>query len=147
MSTFRRVTFLDWSPKRSDLIFSAVNVKHFGLAVTGARLLSRPTADRVRFGSPLSSKVVLCLRTLSLVVFLLTINEALKWLTPLHILMQNLSAGGRVVWWNTSSLRPQPLPPSPPPPPPPLPPPPLPSPPQQHTCAQSRKKEATWSAK
>ena len=56
------------------------SVSRFGLAV------SRGTSVRIRFGSPFSSKVVVC--GLSL-----TINETLKWLASLPILMQES------FWW------------------------------------------------
>ena len=59
-------------------------VSRLGPAV---RLVSGRTSVRFRFGSPLSSKVVVCghcLATLSL-----TINETLKWLSSLPILMQH----------------------------------------------------------
>ena len=49
-------------------------------------LVSRGTSVQIRFGSPFSSKVVVCGHrpvTLSL-----TINETLKWLSSLSILMQ-----------------------------------------------------------
>ena len=50
------------------------------------RLVSRGTSVRYRFGSAVSSKVVVCgdgFMTLSLAV-----NETLKWLSSLSILMQ-----------------------------------------------------------
>ena len=50
------------------------------------KLVSRGTSVRIRFCSPFSSEVVVCghcLLTLSL-----TINETLKWLSSLPILMQ-----------------------------------------------------------
>ena len=77
------------------------------------RLVNRGTPVRIRFGSPFSSKVVVCgncLATLSL-----TINETLKWLSSLPILMQES------FWWLQCrdkyiiSLYPPPLPPPPPP--------------------------------
>ena len=52
----------------------------------GVRLVSRGTSVRIRFGSPFSSKVVVCGHchvTLSL-----TINGTLKWLSSLTVLMQ-----------------------------------------------------------
>ena len=64
-------------------------VSRFGLAVSWG------TSVRIRFGSPFSSKVVVCghcLMTLSL-----TINETLKWLSSLPILMQV-----SFWWWQCS---------------------------------------------
>ena len=55
-------------------------VSRFDLAV------SRGTSVRIRFGSPFSSKVVVCGHCL--VNLSLTINETLKWLSSLPILMQ-----------------------------------------------------------
>ena len=60
------------------------SMSRFDLAVK-ARLVSRGTSVRIRFGSPFPSKVVVsgphCLVTLSL-----TVNETLKWLASLPIL-------------------------------------------------------------
>ena len=67
-------------------------VKRSDLAVRRYRLVSRETSVRIRFGSPFSSKVAVCGRhpvTLSL-----TINETLKWLSLLPILMQE-----SLFWW------------------------------------------------
>ena len=50
-------------------------VSRFGLAVS-VRLVSRGTSVRIRFGSPFTSKVVVCGH--SLVTLSLTINETLK---------------------------------------------------------------------
>ena len=60
-------------------------VSRFGLAV---RLVSRRTSVRIRFGSPFSSVVVVCGNCL--VTLSLTINETLKWLSQLPILMKKL---------------------------------------------------------
>ena len=60
-------------------------VSRFGLAV------GRRTSVRIRFGSPFSSKVVVCGHCL--VTLSLTINETLKWLSSLPILMQES------FWW------------------------------------------------
>ena len=49
-------------------------------------LVSGRTSVRYRFGSPFSSKVVVCGH--GLVTLSLTINETLKWLSSLPILMQ-----------------------------------------------------------
>ena len=79
---------------RSDvtvLVGWAYNMSRFGLAVRRYRLVSRGTSVRIRFGSPFSSKVVVCghcLVTLSLVI-----NETLKWLSSLLTLMQES------FWW------------------------------------------------
>ena len=52
----------------------------------GVRLVGRGTSVRTRFGSPFSSKIVVCGH--SLVTLSLTIsNEILKWLSSLPILM------------------------------------------------------------
>ena len=48
-----------------------------GKALVG--LVSRRTSVRIRFGSPFSSKVVLCGHCL--VTLSLTVNETLKWLS------------------------------------------------------------------
>ena len=66
----------------------AHEVSWFGLAVLRyiLRLVSRVTSVRIRFGSPFSSKVVVCGQCL--VTLSLTINETLKWLSLLLILMQ-----------------------------------------------------------
>ena len=53
---------------------------------TGFRLVSRGTSVRIHFGSPFSSKVVICGHCL--VTLSLTINVTLKWLSSLPILMQ-----------------------------------------------------------
>ena len=58
-------------------------VSRCGLAV---RLVSRGTSVRICFGSPFSSKVVVCRHCL--VTLSLAINETLKWLSSLPILMQ-----------------------------------------------------------
>ena len=60
----------------------------FGLAV---RLGSRGSSVRIRFGSPFSSKVVVCGHCL--VTLSLTINQTLKWLSSLPILTQ------KWFWW------------------------------------------------
>ena len=52
----------------------------------GGRLVSGRTSVRCRFGSPFSSKVVVCGH--GLVTLSLTVNETLKWLSSLPILMQ-----------------------------------------------------------
>ena len=52
----------------------------------GGRLVSGRTSVGYRFGSPFSSKVVVCEH--GLVTLSLTINETLKWLSSLPILMQ-----------------------------------------------------------
>ena len=57
----------------------------------GGRLVSGRTSVRYRFGSPLSSKVVVCGH--GLVTLSLTINETLKWLPSLLTLMQES------FWW------------------------------------------------
>ena len=49
-------------------------------------MVSRGTSVRIRFGSPFSSKVVVCGHCL--VTLFLTINETLKWFSSLPILMQ-----------------------------------------------------------
>ena len=49
------------------------------------------TSVRIRFGSPFSSKIVVCGHCL--VILSLTINETLKWLSSLPILMQES------FWW------------------------------------------------
>ena len=59
------------------------------------RLVSRGTSVRIRFGSPFSSKVVVCGHCL--VTLSLTINEILKWLSLLPIFMQ-----GSFWWWQCS---------------------------------------------
>ena len=69
-------------------------VSRFGLA---GRLVSRGTSVRIRFGSPLSSKVVVCRHCF--VTLSLTINETLKWLSSLPILMHES------FWWRQSSDR------------------------------------------
>ena len=58
----------------------------FGLAVRRYGLVSGRTSVRYRFGSPFSSKVVVCGH--GLVTLSLTINQTLKWLSSLPILMQ-----------------------------------------------------------
>ena len=50
------------------------------------RLVSRGTLVRIRSGSPFSSEIVDCGHCL--VTLSLTVNETLKWLSSLHILMQ-----------------------------------------------------------
>ena len=55
------------------------------------RLVSGRTSVRYRFGSPFSSKVVVCGHCL--VTLSLTVNETLKWLSSLPILMQ------KSFWW------------------------------------------------
>ena len=50
------------------------------------KLVSGRTSVRYRFGSPFSSKVVVCGHVL--VTLSLTVNETLKWLSSLPILMQ-----------------------------------------------------------
>ena len=57
-------------------------------------LWSRGTSVRIRFGFPFSSKVVVCGHWL--VTLSLTINETLKLLWSLPILMQ---AGSHWLWW------------------------------------------------
>ena len=63
-------------------------VSRFGLSL---RLVSRGTSVRIRFGSPLSSNVVVCGHCL--VTLSITINETLKWLSSLPILTQES------FWW------------------------------------------------
>ena len=58
-------------------------------------LVSRGTSFRIRFGSPFSSKVVVC--GPRLVTLSLTIYETLKWLSSLPILMQE-----SFWWWQCS---------------------------------------------
>ena len=62
----------------------------FGLAVrlilVSVRLVNGRTSVRYRFGSPFSSKVVVCGH--GFVTLPLTINETLKWFSSLPILMQ-----------------------------------------------------------
>ena len=65
-----------------------MKVNWFGLEV---RLVSKGTSVRIRFGSHLSSKVVVCGHCL--VTLSLTINETLKWLSSLPTLMQ------KSFWW------------------------------------------------
>jgi len=50
------------------------------------RLVSGRTSVRYRFGSPFSSKIVVCGQCL--VTLSLTINETITWLSSLPILMQ-----------------------------------------------------------
>ena len=50
------------------------------------KAVSRVTSVRIRFGSAFSSKVVVCGHCL--VTLSLTINETLKWLALLPVLMQ-----------------------------------------------------------
>ena len=50
------------------------------------RLVSSGTSVRIHFGSPFSSKVVVCGHCL--VTLSLTINETFKWLSSLPILLQ-----------------------------------------------------------
>ena len=81
------------------------------------RLVSRGTSVRIRFGSPFSSKAVVCGHcTVSVVTLSLTINETLKWLSSLPILMQKL-----FWWWLCSDMYEYIISLSPPPPPPPPP--------------------------
>ena len=54
--------------------------------VLKVRLVSRGTSVRIRFGSPFSSKVVVCGHCL--VTLSLTINQRLEWLSSVPILMQ-----------------------------------------------------------
>ena len=68
------------------------NVSQFGLVV---RLVRRGTSVQISFGSPFSSKVVVCGHCL--VTLSLTINETLKWLSSLPILMQE-----SFWWWQCS---------------------------------------------
>ena len=56
-----------------------------------ARLVSRGTSVRIRFGSPFSSKAVVCGHCL--VTLFLTMNETLKWLSSPPILRQES------FWW------------------------------------------------
>ena len=89
----------------------AMCVSQFVLAV---RLVSKGTSVRIRFGSPFSSKIVVCGQCL--VTLSITTNETFKWLSSLPILMQ-----GSFWWWQWSdryiiSLSPPPptsIPPSP----------------------------------
>ena len=60
-----------------------------------AWLVSRGTSVWIRFGSPFSSKVVVCVHCL--VTLSLTINETLKWLSLLPILMHE-----SFCWWQCS---------------------------------------------
>ena len=62
---------------------------------TGFRLVSRGTLARFRFCSPSSSKVVVCGHCL--VTLSLTVNQALKWILSLPILMQE-----SFWWWQCS---------------------------------------------
>ena len=55
------------------------------------RLVSGRTSVRIRFGSPFSSKVVVCGHCL--VTLFLTFNEVLKWFSSLPMLMQES------FWW------------------------------------------------
>ena len=57
----------------------------------GVRLVSRGTSVRIRFGSAFSSKVVVCGHRL--VTVSLAVNETLKWLSSLPVLMQES------FWW------------------------------------------------
>ena len=57
-----------------------------GIEAGCGRLVSGRTSVQYRFGSPFSSKVVVCGH--GLVTLSLTINETLKWLSSLPILMQ-----------------------------------------------------------
>ena len=70
------------------IVLNNVGVNRFGLAV---RLVSRGTSVRIRFGSPFSSKAVVCGHCL--VTLSLAVNETLKWLSSLPILMQES------FWW------------------------------------------------
>ena len=67
-------------------------ISRFGLA---GRLVSKGNSVRIRFGSPLSSKVVVCRHCL--VTLSLTINETLKWLSSLPIVMHE-----SFWWWGCS---------------------------------------------
>ena len=65
-------------------VVSLGSLSRFGLAA-----VSRTTETesvRIRFGSPFSSKIVVCGHCL--VTLSLTVNETLKWLSSLPILMQ-----------------------------------------------------------
>ena len=71
-----------------------MRVSPFGLAVKRLRLVSRRTTVRFRICSPFSSEAVVCGHIV--VTLALTMNETLKWVSPLSILMQNQSGGARV---------------------------------------------------
>ena len=75
----------------SFILGLSVLVSRFGIAVSVVRLVSRGILLQIRFGSPFSSKVVVCGHCL--VTLSLTINETLKWLSSLPILMQES------FWW------------------------------------------------
>ena len=62
---------------------------------SGKALVRRGTPVRIRFGSPFSLKAVVCGHCL--VTLSLTINETLKWLSSLPILMQE-----SFWWWQCS---------------------------------------------
>ena len=66
-------------------------VSRFGLAVRRYRLVSRATSVRIHFGYPFLFKKLWSAD--SLVTLSLTINETLKWLTSLLILMHES------FWW------------------------------------------------
>ena len=75
----------DILPLRRKVLESDASGSRFGLAVRG-RLVSGRTSVRYRFGSPFSSKVMVCGH--GLVTLSLTINETSNWLSSLPILMQ-----------------------------------------------------------
>ena len=62
-------------------------MSRFGLAVRPLRLVSRGTSVRIRFGSPFSSKLVVCGHCL--VTLSLTINETFK----MALIAAHLNAG------------------------------------------------------
>ena len=68
--------------------------KMFAQLRTGFRLVSSGIAVRIRFGSPFSSKVVVCGHCL--VGLSLTIYGTLKWLSSLPVLMQKYFRGDSV---------------------------------------------------
>ena len=70
---------------------NSVREQMFAQLKTGFGLVSGGTSVRGRFGSPLSSKVVVCGHCL--VTLSLTINETLKWLSSLPISMQESFSG------------------------------------------------------
>ena len=72
-----------------DVLPLASTQCRFGLTTSlavkqGVKLVSGRTSVRYHFGSPFSSKVVVCGH--GLVTLSLTINETLKWLSSLPIL-------------------------------------------------------------
>ena len=88
-------------PSKQETVIKITPVNRFGLAV------SRGTSVRIRFGWPFSSKPVVCGHCL-IVTLSLTINDTLKCLSSLPILMQE-----SFWWWQCSDtiiyLSPHPL--------------------------------------